>query len=127
MRGNSSRMPPCRRSAPGAILDTVRTLRVCLFAALAVAPVSAADAARIALQGTWNIQLDPTGAGHAERWFERRFQGDTMFLPGSTDQGGYGLKTVTPDRGWLTRPYKYAGAAWYQKEVVIPESWRGRH
>jgi hypothetical protein len=110
-----------------AILGTVRTLPVFLFAALAVAPLCAADAARIALQGTWNIQLDPAGAGHSERWFERRFQGDTMFLPGSTDQGGYGTKTITPDKGWLTRPYKYSGAAWYQKEVVIPDSWRGRH
>src|ERR1017187_3934917 len=53
-------------------------------------------------------------------------QGDTMFLPGSTDQAGYGAKTVTPDKGWLTRPYKYAGAAWYQKDVTVPESWRGR-
>src|ERR1035441_9260243 len=118
--------PPLPPPRPGAILGTVRTLRVFLLAALAVAPLSAADAARIALQGTWNIQLDPAGAGHSERWFERRFQGDTMFLPGSTDQAGYGAKTVTPDKGWLTRPYKYAGAAWYQKDVTVPESWRGR-
>ena len=50
-----------------------------------------------------------------------------MFLPGSTDQAGLGVKVVTPDTGWLTRPYKYEGAAWYQKDVVIPESWRGLH
>jgi hypothetical protein len=107
-------------------LDSVRTLRALLFAALALVPWAAADAARIALEGTWNIQLDPAGAGHAERWFERPFQGDTMFLPGSTDQGGYGTKIVTPDKGWLTRPYKYVGTAWYQREVIVPDSWRGR-
>jgi hypothetical protein len=108
-------------------LDTVRPLRAVLFAALAAAPLCASGASRIALQGTWNLQLDPAGIGHAERWFEHRFQGDTIFLPGSTDEGGYGTKTVTPDKGWLTRPYKFAGAAWYQREVIIPESWRGRH
>ena len=89
-------MPPPR---PGAILGTVTTLRVFLLAALAVAPLSAADAARIALQGTWNIQLDPAAAGHSERWFERRLEGDTIFPPGGTDQGGYGARTVTPDKG----------------------------
>ena len=91
--------PPLPPQRPDAILGTVTTLRVFLFAALAIALLCAADDARIALQGTWNIQLDPAGAGHSERWFERRFQGDTIFPPGGTDQGGYGARTVTPDKG----------------------------
>jgi Glycosyl hydrolases family 2, sugar binding domain/Glycosyl hydrolases family 2, TIM barrel domain len=116
-----------RCAPPGVILGTVTSLRVFLLAALVIAPrATAGVASRIPLEGTWNLQLDPAGAGHAERWFERRFSGDTMFLPGSTDQAGYGAKTVTPDKGWLTRPYKYAGAAWYQKEITVPDSWRGR-
>src|ERR1019366_2093245 len=106
-RPSNHPLPPPR---PGGILGTVRTLRVFLLAALAVAPLSAADAARIALEGTWNIQLDPAGAGHSERWFERRFQSDTMFLPGSTDQAGFRPQTVPPDKSWPPRPYKYPGA-----------------
>jgi hypothetical protein len=78
------------------------------------------------LAGTWQVALDAAGGGHTERWYERRLDGDTIFLPGSLDQGGFGVKTVVPDTGWLTRPFQFAGAAWYQRRVVIPEEWRGR-
>ena len=88
--------------------------RLLLLAAACYA-ASAADANRIPLEGTWSFHLDSAPAG-----------ADTIFLPGSTDQGGYGTKVATPDKGWLTRPYKYEGPAWYEKQVVIPESWRGQ-
>ncbi|MGD0868749.1 MAG: sugar-binding domain-containing protein [Bryobacteraceae bacterium] len=97
---------------------------------LAVAPAltfGAADSNRIELGGSWFFQLDPAGAGHTERWQDRKLEPNLIFLPGSTDQGGYGAKIVEPEKGWLTRPYKYEGAAWYQKEVVIPPGWQGKH
>jgi hypothetical protein len=34
--------------------------------------------------------------------------------------------TFGPEKGWLSRPYTYEGAAWYQKAVTIPEVWRGK-
>ena len=86
-----------------------------LVLAAACATGLAADARRISLAGTWSFRLDGAPAG-----------ADTIFLPGTTDQGGFGVKVVTPDKGWLTRPYKYEGPAWYEKQVVIPESWRGQ-
>ena len=100
-------------------------LRRLLLAAIVASPALLAAGSHLPLGGTWEFQLDPQKTGHAERWFERRLGPDTIFLPGSTDQGGYGTKVVTPEKGYLTRPYKYEGLAWYQKEVVIPETWRG--
>jgi hypothetical protein len=89
---------PLPDAPPGAILEHGENFSRLLFSALAVAPVSAADAARIGLQGTWNIRLDPAGAGHNERWSERPFQGDPMFLPGSTDEGGYARRIARTKR-----------------------------
>lgn len=81
---------------------------------------------RISMGGTWKFALDPGNSGHAQRWYERALGPDSIFLPGDTDQGGYGVKLTDPELGWLTRPYKYEGVAWYQRDVAIPESWRGR-
>ncbi|SPE29778.1 Glycosyl hydrolase family 2, sugar binding domain protein [Candidatus Sulfopaludibacter sp. SbA6] len=97
---------------------------------LAVVPaltLGAADSNRIDLSGSWAFQLDAAGAGRTERWQERKLGPDVIFLPGSTDQAGYGTKVVEPENGWLTRPYKYEGAAWYQKEVAIPAGWQAKH
>ena len=99
--------------------------RLLVAAVLSMAPLGAADARRIPLEGTWGFQLDPTRTGHDDRWFERDLP-DTIFLPGSTDQAGYGVRTTVPEKGWLTRPYKYEGPAWYQRHVVIPDSFRGQ-
>jgi hypothetical protein len=78
----------------------------------ALALASAAVAAdSISVAGTWRFGL----AG-----------GDTIFLPGSTDQGGYGTKTAGPEKGWLSRPSTFEGTAWYERDVVIPEAWRGK-
>lgn len=96
------------------------------MAVVAISSLAAAGRDRIALEGTWGFRLDAANAGHTERWFESQLGPDTIFLPGSTDQSGYGVKVAAPEKGWLTRPYKYEGPAWYQKEVVIPETWRGQ-
>jgi len=100
--------------------------RFLAVATLAVAPLGAADARRIALEGTWGFQLDGANAGHTEGRYDRGLEANAIFLPGSTDQGGYGARVTTPDKGWLTRPYKYEGPAWNQKQVVIPGAWRGQ-
>ncbi|SPE42493.1 fragment of glycoside hydrolase family 2 protein [Candidatus Sulfopaludibacter sp. SbA3] len=91
------------------------------------AGLAAAGSRQIDLAGSWSFALDSTNKGHGEQWFLRTITPDVMFLPGSTDQAGYGVKVVEPDTGWLTRSFKYEGPAWYQREVVIPENWRGLH
>ena len=80
----------------------------------------------IGLAGTWTFRLDPSAKGSSERWFEKSVGEESVFLPGSTDQAGYGQKVLSPAEGHLSRPYTYTGAAWYQKDVTIPEVWQGR-
>jgi hypothetical protein len=81
----------------------------------------------VTLAGTWNFALDPQDKGHAEKWWRKKLGPDDIYLPGTTDQAGYGTRTHGPEAGWLSRPFTYQGAAWYQKDVTIPESWRGQH
>ncbi len=93
-------------------------LRRLLLAAIVASPALLAAGSHLPLGGTWEFQLDPQKTGHAERWFERQLGPDTIFLPGSTDQGGYGTKVVKPEMGHLTRPYQYEGLG------VVPEGGR---
>ncbi|MGB7264043.1 MAG: sugar-binding domain-containing protein, partial [Terracidiphilus sp.] len=85
---------------------------------------SFAPVQHICLAGTWAFRLDPSGKGMNDRWFEKNVGEETIFLPGSTDQAGYGQRVTTPAEGRLSRPYTYTGPAWYQKEFTIPEVWR---
>ena len=81
----------------------------------------------ISLAGEWRFRLDPQRAGAAQHWEQQAIPGgDRIFLPGSTDQAGYGTKTSGPEKGWLSRPYTYEGAAWYETDVTIPGTWAGR-
>ncbi len=89
--------------------------------------LSAANSRQIDLAGTWAFTLDSNNKGHVQEQYLRTITSDVIFLPGSTDQAGFGVKVTEPDAGWLTRPYKYEGPAWYQKQITIPESWRGLH
>jgi hypothetical protein len=80
----------------------------------------------ISLEGAWSFRLDASGKGVNEHWFEQIQGSDKIFLPGSTDQAGYGDKVTKPVVGHLSRPYTYAGPAWYQKQFTIPGTWQGR-
>jgi hypothetical protein len=105
----------------------MRILAVLAVAAgLVPAGRAAAEPRVLPLAGTWGFRLDPANSGHREAWQDREPGADTIFLPGSTDQAGYGTKTSGPEKGWLSRPFTYTGAAWYQKRITIPEAWRGR-
>ena len=76
-----------------------------LFLPLALAgATSAPPALVISLAGEWAFQLDPDEKGANERWYMTTPK-ERMALPGTT---------------------AYLGAAWYQREVEIPESWRGK-
>jgi Glycosyl hydrolases family 2, sugar binding domain/Glycosyl hydrolases family 2/Glycosyl hydrolases family 2, TIM barrel domain len=103
----------------------MRSVRVVCAAALAALGL-AAGTKSVSLAGEWRFRLDAENSGHQMNWQVQRFEGELMFLPGSTDQAGYGLKTSGPARGWLSRPYIYTGAAWYQRDVVVPDAWRGK-
>lgn len=105
------------------------------------------------LQGQWRFALDPNDQGIVEQW-QNRLLNDTIHLPGSLQEQGYGndVGIETPWTGWVVdkswynspayekyrqpgnikvpfwlNPEKhYVGVAWYQKEIDIPEAWSSR-
>jgi beta-galactosidase len=123
-----------------------------VFVAL-VWPARASADVSLTLAGEWRFALDRGDAGVRERWFEGELSG-RIKLPGVLQSQGYGdeVSTETPwvlslyDRFWFLRedykayarpgavkvpflsqpPRHYVGPAWYQRDVDIPEAWRGR-
>lgn len=108
------------------------------------------------LSGEWRCALDPDGVGELERWFRQALPEDApaVTLPGSIQHQGLGdpVGVDTPwtgsivDRSYFTEeryaPYRepgnvavpfwlqprvyYRGAAWFQREVEVPEGWAQR-
>jgi hypothetical protein len=113
----------------------------------------AAETDWLSLAGQWRFQLDRADRGIQERWFERLLP-DKINLPGSLPVQGIGdvIAVETKwtgdivDKSWFTAPeyalYRqpgnikvpfwlqpekyYVGAAWYQREIDIPRSWKGK-
>ncbi|MFC1636657.1 discoidin domain-containing protein [Planctomycetota bacterium] len=107
----------------------------------------------LSLSGRWFFRLDPNNVGESEKWYDRTLT-DLISLPGSTVENGYGdVVSVDTnwtgsiiDKSWFTEPkyekYRqadsvkipfwltplkhYVGPAWYQKQVDIPQDWRGK-
>jgi hypothetical protein len=113
-----------------------------------------AQAQKIALNGNWQFAVDPVDKGISEAWYNQVLK-DKITLPGSMASNGKGddITLTTPWTGqivdssfykkpeyakfrepgnikipfWLQPLKYYKGAAWYQKEVTIPETWKGKH
>jgi hypothetical protein len=109
---------------------------------------------KIDLSGTWSFQIDSLDRGISEKWFDKKLD-DKINLPGSMTTNGKGndITINTPwtgsivDSSWFLKPeyakYRqpgnikvpfwlqpvkyYKGAAWYQKTVTIPASWKGKY
>ena len=81
----------------------------------------------ISLAGEWRLRLDPNDAGMREEWFKKAdLFPDIIQLPGSTDEQHFGNKNDARDPGHLTRAYWFIGPVWYEREVSIPEEWKGK-
>jgi len=124
-----------------------------LFAAAACCRSSIRAEDVQSLAGTWRFEIDKGDLGVEERWFERELD-QSIRLPGSLQEQGYGDEVSVDtewtgniiDQSWFTAPeyapyrrpgsvkvpfwlqpeHHYVGAAWYQRDVAIPESWRGK-
>ncbi len=77
------------------------------------------------LAGPWRFATDPEDRGVQQQWFARELK-DTIQLPGTTDLAGIGQPEPDPNPGYLWRPHKYIGAAWYQREIDVPADWEDR-
>lgn len=106
------------------------------------------------LSGEWRFQLDREDVGEEEKWFTTRLP-DTIRLPGSLQTQGYGDEPSVEtkwigsikDRAWFESPdYEkfrqpgnikipcwlqpekhYLGAAWYQRDILVPKGWESHH
>ena len=77
---------------------------------------------RIDLSGTWQFALDREGTIKAGDVFT-----ETVQLPGTTDTNKKGDFTAkSEETTHLTRPWSYKGRAWYQREIEIPSTWKGK-
>ncbi len=109
---------------------------------------------KIDLSGEWRFQIDSLDIGEQQQWFNKSLP-DKVKLPGSmtTNNKGNDITINTPwtgsivDSSWFFKPeyakYRqpgnikvpfwlqpvkyYKGAAWYQKTITIPPSWRGKY
>ena len=105
---------------------------------------------KIDLAGTWRFATDPSDKGIPENRLDKTFT-DSLKLPGSMTSNGKGdaITLSTPWTGqivdssfyknpeyaryrepgklkipfWLQPLTYYKGAAWYQKEIIIPKEW----
>jgi len=108
---------------------------------------------KIDLSGEWKFAIDSLDQGISGAWFSLTLN-DHVTLPGSMTTNGKGndITLKTPWIGqivdssfyknpeyakfrqpgnihipfWLQPVKYYKGAAWYQKEVTIPEDWNGQ-
>ena len=108
---------------------------------------------KIDLAGEWKFAIDSLDQGISEKWFDQELA-EKVTLPGSMTTNGKGndITLKTPWTGqivdssyfkkpeyakfrqpgnikipfWLQPVKYYKGAAWYQKEVTIPEDWNGQ-
>jgi hypothetical protein len=116
-------------------------------------PVTASQSAAISLAGEWRFELDRSNIGLKEKWFEHPLAGKAR-LPGTLPAQGIGYD-VSLDTKWMGdiqdpqwfnnpiyAPYTapghfkfpfwlqpgkyYAGAAWYERDIVIPAQWQHR-
>jgi len=124
-----------------------------LFFSSTVEKLMAQTRDTIHLEGQWMFQEDATDQGITEKWFAKKLK-ETIALPGSMTSNGKGndITIKTEWTGsiydssfyfnprfrkyrepkpkfpfWLTPKKRYVGAAWYQKEVVIPKNWKQKH
>jgi Glycosyl hydrolases family 2, sugar binding domain/Glycosyl hydrolases family 2/Glycosyl hydrolases family 2, TIM barrel domain len=78
------------------------------------------------LNGSWHFALDTAKSGITEKWYTRTLT-DSVKLPGTLDENRKGIPNLNRlETMRLSREMMYAGMAWYQKTVVIPENWKGK-
>ncbi|MCX7048633.1 MAG: beta-galactosidase [Candidatus Sumerlaeota bacterium] len=77
------------------------------------------------LAGTWQFRLDPQNVGVEKKWFSEKLD-DSVTLPGTTDTNQKGVLKDEQAVDRLSRVWYWKGPAWYQREVAIPDAWKGK-
>lgn len=79
----------------------------------------------IDISGSWAFELDPSDIGLEEKWFSKPLP-KVVALPGTTDENKKGEFIDERAEERLSRVWYWKGAAWYKKDVEIPETWVGK-
>jgi hypothetical protein len=79
----------------------------------------------LSLAGQWGSRLDLSNDGTKNNWQDSSFR-DFVKLPGSLEENKRGkfVRDTTTDH--LSQTYRYIGAAWYQKQIEIPQQWKNK-
>jgi hypothetical protein len=100
------------------------TLAALVLSALVAAPAAGRETKD--LSGTWRFAMGPGVRSTGDPLPAIQFS-DTIELPGTTETRSKGQENTRRESGRLTRVRPYDGPAWYEREVTVPEEWRGRH
>ncbi|MDR1788762.1 MAG: hypothetical protein LBR12_00080, partial [Opitutaceae bacterium] len=97
--------------------------RLPLLCALCVSVVHSAPALNasentLLLAGHWQLSLAPATTEKTETY------PDAIALPGTLDQAGKG-ESAAPNIIELNRRVTFNGTAWFQRDITLPENWRG--
>ena len=118
-----------RKKQSLSVIAYLVSMSVC-FGSLVQANINKASNIRekkiMPLAGQWRFQLDPEERGIKERWYQSILPYKVK-LPGTTDENHKGTKNEKRELGRLSRVYYYEGAAWYQRDVIIPANWKRKH
>jgi len=88
---------------------------------------------KIDLSGKWLFSRDEAKLGLSEKWYDGKLKTvgggpSEIYLPGTTDEAKAGIPNPQkPNLDGLYRPNIYTGPAWYQREIDIPDTWKGKH
>lgn len=80
---------------------------------------------RISLTGAWQFKADSSGRGLQDNWQDSTFK-ESVRLPGTMAENKKGHRPKQPSTDHLTPLFEYTGAAWYQREIILPPSWQGQ-
>lgn len=86
----------------------------------------------IDLSGLWYYETDLEDTGIQNQYFEKQLSQNGFRLPGSTCDNALGIKQEyfsEMNRDTVRAPlarYSYIGPLWLQREIIIPEDWRGQ-
>lgn len=76
----------------------------------------------VSLAGQWKCKLDPLNTGIKNNWQDSSLS-SIVKLPGSLEENKMGKFVSDTTTDHLNQTYKYIGAAWYQKQIEIPDRW----
>ncbi|QXU39952.1 sugar-binding domain-containing protein [Pedobacter sp. D749] len=130
-----------------------RVFKVLIGIAFVFLSITQTHAQNISLAGKWRFKIDAKDEGIKGKWYSTILP-ESVHLPGSMAENlkGDNITLKTKWTGsiydssyffhprlekyrkpgnlkmpfWLTPAKHYTGAAWYQKDILIPSSWKGK-